>query len=90
MIKTFEGEVITSEDGSFVGSDGATISGQRVAIAINEEKSMTFFVSGRDEAFESAKACQEGDIIRVSAKAKETNDGKIKWRALQIEFRPSE
>lgn len=89
MQKTYIGEVIKSEDGSFADKTGEKVTLWRLSLGLSEEKSITFHISADSPIYDDACRQEEGTRLEVVAEAVPTFDGKIKWRAVEIGNAPS-
>lgn len=84
-IKQFQGEVIESKDASFNGRNGELVNLWEISVYIDENTSRRFLVGVDSVCRKEAEACIKGHEVRVSAEPIATIDGKVKWRAIQIE-----
>jgi len=83
--KQFQGEVIESKDSSFTGRSGELVNLWEVAILVSDDVSRRFLIGPDALCRREAEQCVKGQHVRISAEAVPTIDGKVKWRALQIE-----
>lgn len=87
MQKTYIGEVIRSEKNEFTDRDGALVQNWLLSIALTEEKCMVFNVN-RDNSpdlWQRIQDCMPGMVLKCTAEAKDTREGIIKWRLVEVE-----
>lgn len=84
--KTFRGEVITNMNGSFTGSDGSLVEGQRLALLLADDKGLNIFVSKMREPdlYDLACQIQEGSIISIEVEYKIAMNGSVTYIPVRI------
>jgi len=85
MQKSFQGEVITTEDNTFTNPAGEVISLWKLVIALNEGRGMIFHFGQSHPQYSEARETKEGEIVRVLAEASVRPNGSIKWKAIGFE-----
>lgn len=84
--KAFQGEVIRSEDGSFMPERGdSLIVGWKLVLMLNDDLTKEFFVTDRNPCYNEAKQLVKGNTARVHAMAEQGRNERVKWVPAQIE-----
>jgi len=85
MQKTYIGEVISSEIAEFTDDKGEFIRNWKLAVALNEEKCMVFYISSQSDLFQQVQDAVVGMHVKCLCEPKAKLDGNIKWRLVSLE-----
>lgn len=95
--KTFKGEVIRSEDGSFaerkpnpmtgvLEDTGMMIVGWSLVLMLNDDQQKKFWVSAQGVCYNDAKAVVSGNEVIVNANAQPGQGDRVKWVPVEIKI----
>lgn len=85
--KAFQGEVIKSEQSSFIPDrgDGSVIVNWKLVIMLTDELTKEFNITDRNVCYNQAKELVKGNEIIIHANAEPGRNERVKWVPIQIE-----
>lgn len=86
-VRRFSGIVVQSKENTFVAANGETVTTWLISLLLNDERGINFNVSPNDEPYDEVQNLKIGDEIIVNANAEVRNDGRVKWRMQELNYK---
>jgi len=85
MTKQFVGQVVSSEENNFVGSDQKQVETWRISILLSEDKGMSFSVTRDSNMYQVLQAIEIGQTVSITASPSVRNNGSVRYKIETIQ-----